>query len=232
MKKLLFAILLALTVSWTVADGLFGFTDRPSETVLLPDVVGRREDAIDLPDTVELLVEYRYDAEHPAGEILAQEPPGGSRRKLADGKRYPLRLVVSLGAEEKTVPELAGSDAASAAAELRREGFAVEEVPISGENAGRVIKTEPPAGSLCPSGSRVRLFVGVASPAESVAVPDLIGLDRETALLRLYLAGLRADTVTEETSDSAPPNTVIRQSPAPGSLLPLGGSVRIVVGGG
>lgn len=227
-KKLLFSFLLFAAVCFVTADSLFGILRPDGETVSMPDFCGLREDALTAPDWVELQTEYRYDAEHPAGTVIAQLPAAGSPHKISDRRPCELLLTVSLGAERKEVPAVSGKDEREAASLLRQSGFAVQEEAVAGGRAGTVEHTDPPAGSRIAPGSTVTMYVCAGESAETVTVPDLIGLSRGNALLQIFLHGLSAGEVAEEISD-APEGTVIRHSPAAGSLVLPGTKVRLVI---
>jgi serine/threonine-protein kinase len=64
----------------------------------------------------------------------------------------------------------------------------------------------------------------------SVAAPNLVGLDEETAAARAAAIGLRLSIQRQESDDVA--GLVIRQRPAAGSFLGDGGSVTVIVSRG
>ncbi len=227
-KKLLFCLLLLAGVGWVTADSLFGFTLPVGATAAVPDCVGQCEDALRLPDWVAPQTEYRYDAAHPAGTVIGQSPAAGSPWKINDRRPCDLLLTVSLGPERREVPAVAGRDGREAAALLRQAGFAVSEETLPGGSAGTAARTEPPAGSLLEPGAAVTLYVCAGESAGTVAVPELTGLSRGNALLQIFLHGLSAGEVVEEASD-APEGTVIRHSPAAGSLVLPGTRIRLVI---
>ena len=228
MKKTLFGLLFAFlslsALSWCVADTLLGLTLPAGETLAVPDFIGRDEAEVRNYDWLDAVITYRYDETAP-GTVLSQDPPPGSLRKRNDRLPARVRLVVSLGTEKQTVPDLAGSDAHEGAARLRAAGFAVEEIRIPGGTAGTVDRVEPPAGTELEAGATVRLYIHAGQNVRTVAVPDLIGLSRSDALLRIFRAGL---TVTEETGETYG-GTVVGQSPTAGSVVTVGSRVTITV---
>ena len=227
-KKFCFALLLFFALSFTVADSLFGFL-RPNGTyVTVDDYCGQRESEIILPSWAELVTSYRYDPDVPAGIVISQAPAAGSELKVGEGKRRTVTLTVSLGTEEKTVPNVLGQDVRTASALLRDHGFTVNEVHVAGGVAGAVIGVSPKVGTALTVGSKVTLTVSDGAPVQTVTVPNLIGLSRSTALLELFRCDLTVGEVIEEPSDS-PAGTVIRQSPTPGSLVAPGTKLKITV---
>ena len=230
-KRFFFSLLFFLTVSWTVADSLFGFTADYGKTVTVPSVLGLRESELNLPDWAEAESTYRYDASTPAGTVISQSPEAGREWKILSGERRTLSLTVSLGAEEKTIPPIIGKNVREATATLRDMGFAVREERVSGGIQGEVIRVDPPEGSPLPVGETVTLTVSEGEIVKTVTVPNLTGLSRSHALIELFRCELSVDTVTEEFSD-APEGTVIRQSPPPGSEVAPGTKMRLTVSRG
>ena len=62
-------------------------------------------------------------------------------------------------------------------------------------------------------------------------MPDLIGRQRAEALVELWMVGLSVEETIEEGS-FLPEGEVVRQSPPPGTLLPMGSGVRLYVSRG
>lgn len=87
-----------------------------------------------------------------------------------------------------------------------------------------------------PPGHRVRegrwITVITSQGAELVVVPDVTRRTLTEATLLLEQARLRVGTVQEDFDDQAPRGTVVSQEPAPGSSLPRGTEVRLVVSRG
>lgn len=230
-KKFCFAVLLFFAISFTVADSLFGFLERDGSYVSVPDFCGQREQDVKLPDWVELETSYRYDKDTPAGIVIEQKPAAGSELKIAKNKHRTLTLTVSLGTEEKEIPDVLGHDIREAAAVLRDLGFVVNEVPRQGGNKGEVIDISPKAGTKNDVGSTVTVTYSEGKPAETVTVPNLEGLSRGMALIELFRCDLTVGDVVEEPSD-APAGTVIRQSPSAGSLVAPKTKIKITVSQG
>lgn len=227
-KKLFFSVLLLAALSFVTADSLFALLESDGVSVTVPDFCGVQEDTVVPPEWMLLQTEYRYDSEIPAGTVISQLPVGGTVRKLREKRSCEVTLTVSLGAEAREVPAVAGLDARIALAELRRQGFSVLEETVYGGTDGTVQRTEPPAGSRVSLGGTVTVYVGACQNAEAITVPALTGLSRGNALLQIFLSGLSAGEVTEEASE-LPDGTVIRHSPAAGSLVMPGTKIKLVI---
>jgi len=159
------------------------------------------------------------------GTVLETEPPAGTT--LARGEV--VVVYVSSGPSGVAVPPVSGKQEDEAKRLLRAAGFTVKEVPVpdADEEDGVVIGTDPPAGSLQPKGSTVKLKVS----ARGKPVPDLSGDSVATAERALKELGLRSK-IQRDWSATVPADRVIRTSPPAGQLVASGGEVVLVVSGG
>ena len=159
------------------------------------------------------------------GTVLETEPPAGTT--LARGEV--VVVYVSSGPSGVAVPPVSGKQEDEAKRLLRAAGFTVKEVPVpdADEEDGVVIGTDPPAGSLQPKGSTVKLRVS----ARGKPVPDLSDDPVATAERALKELGLRSK-IQRDWSATVPADRVIRTSPPAGQLVASGGEVVLVVSGG
>ncbi len=222
--------LLTVSVGWIVFDDLFTPLGVESETVEIPDFCGRMAQNEVFDEWIEVKWEYRHNKEVPSGEIYAQVPRAGSRRKLtASSPKCEVTLTVSLGEKFVALPSVVGQDAREAENALRAMGLAVTvERSVGAYPAGTVFAQAPRAGEEVPAGSTVVLSVCTGAPQESVRVPDLQGLTRNEALVRIWAAKLSLAAVVEEDSD-LPAGTVIRQSHLPDTVVPAGTALTVFV---
>jgi eukaryotic-like serine/threonine-protein kinase len=195
--------------------------------VAVPNVVGRQ-----FARATEMLTdaELRWRttqvfSDQPAGEVLAQNPPGGA--DVAKGTV--VRLRVSKGVQTVAVPDVLNQTQESATAELEEAGFEVDAVTVeSNVDAGLVVDQEPNPGSDAEAGSTVVIEVSEGPPAASV--PDVVGSDRNAARQALRAAGFEVQIEEQETLDPAQDRIVIAQSPEGGTEAEAGTTVTIVVG--
>jgi eukaryotic-like serine/threonine-protein kinase len=170
----------------------------------------------------------------PVGEVIHQDPGAGT--EADEGST--VKLVVSTGAPEVTVPTVAGFAEKRAVRELSKAGCGTREdtnlcgfkVEVRDEASDRfeegdAIRTSPQGGTSAEVGSRVLLFVSTGP--QQVEVPDVIDLERESAEATLNRAGL-GFTIREEESDSDP-GTVIAQDPVGGTVVDKGSRVELTV---
>ncbi len=217
-------------VTWVTLDALFGLRAEPFRSVEIPNFCGQTAEEIAFEDYLEVRTEYRYDAEVPSGVVISQTPGAGNRRKLTrENPHCKLLLVVSLGEERVVLPNVIGQDARSAAAALRELGVAVKlERKKSAYPEGSVFEMSLRAGTEVPKGSTLTLTVSDGIPSKTPEVPDVRGLSRSDALVRIWLAGLTLDSVKEIPSEK-PSGIVIDQSLRPGSLVAAGSGITLTV---
>ena len=102
------------------------------------------------------------------GLVLSTDPIGSAPKKST------VKLIVSSGPAQVRVPAVTGQPEASATAALKDRGLEVDvstkALPAGDTNNGRVLNSDPPAGTMVATGSTVKLTVGVAaSPSTSAA---------------------------------------------------------------
>lgn len=129
------------------------------------------------------------------------------------------------------VPDVVGKplEAARSLLETARFVVATTETAAAGEPAGTVTAQDPPAGTVLLQGSTVTLTVAAGGPTPGT-VPDVVGLDLAAARQSLAAAGYGAAPTF--TTGEAPEGTVLEQSPAPGTALPPGATVALVISSG
>ncbi len=161
-----------------------------------------------------------------AGKVTRTDPPGGSQAQKGDD----VKLYVSTGKEQVQVPDVSGQDPVDASNALGATTLTVEKVlqPSDTVDEGKVIGTDPPAGTSVPKGSKVQLIV--SSGKEQIRVPNVVGLSKTDATTELQNAGFQV--VVREVTSLDPNNAgrVIAQSPSADSKAAKGSVVTISVG--
>jgi beta-lactam-binding protein with PASTA domain len=140
-----------------------------------------------------------------------------------------VRLFVSAGPEQVSVPDVTGLPRDSAEAQLRDEGFGVAVSELeSDEPEGDVIAQDPAGGARVDSGATVTITVSTGRP--QVEVPDVIGLRAGEAGRQIRAAGLVPERREQPVSDPGQNGVAIDQRPGAGIELDEGRAVVIVVG--
>jgi serine/threonine-protein kinase len=132
-----------------------------------------------------------------------------------------------------TLLEMTQEQAEAWATENNVQDFNVEPREVSDENQeGIVLEQDPAPGvDIDPATDPVTVIVGVAP--ENVTVPeDLVGMTQEDAEAAIQDAGLEVGEIsTEETDDESLVGTVQSSNPSPGTSVPPGTAVNLVVYG-
>ena len=125
---------------------------------------------------------------------------------LVVGGFFAYRWITDNGRE---IPILANLTEGQAANSITEYGWDIERIEEFSEDieAGRVIRTEPPAGDSLKSSGVLTLVVSSGPPP--VPLPDLATLDSVAAVTALGNAGLQAN-VLEEPSEDVPVGVVVR----------------------
>jgi beta-lactam-binding protein with PASTA domain len=201
--------------------------------VKVPDVVGLTLSAAKaMLDKVDLNVgriEERPSTTVAAGLIISQHPRAGTM--VREDRR--VRLVMSKGTPQDTVPNVIGATQAAAATAIASAGLTVGTVTSQSSPtvaAGIVINESPSAGSSVAAKSAVNLVVS-SGPAK-VAVPNVVGLTQATATTAITGAGLTVGTVAMQSSATVAAGLVIGESPAAGTSVASGSAVSLVISSG
>jgi beta-lactam-binding protein with PASTA domain/predicted Ser/Thr protein kinase len=225
-RTVLWGLLAALVVGGIVVAALL--LSSSAGHVNVPTVTGETEQAASAKlRAVGLspLPSLASSATVASGRVISQTPVAGSR--VSSGSR--VSIVVSSGPGSAALQSVAGQTPARAINSLRAAGFKPtrKDEPSSTVAQGKVIGTEPPAGTELQVGSPVSVLVS-SGPAQ-VRVPDVSGDSRNGAEAALTAVGLAVGTVSEQVSTGQTAGSVLSQSPAAGSSVGAGSKVSLTV---
>ena len=191
--------------------------DRTSATAALQKqgfVVGNVSEAFD--DTIAI------------GKVTEQSAPAGTPAK----KGTVITLVVSKGPDLVVVPNLKGKTQADAVDALTKAGLTGSAGTSAYDAkipAGSVISQDPPADTQVKRGSAVSYAISLG--AETLAVPDVVGKGKSSAIRSLTGKGFKYKTLSASSS-SVSAGVVISQDPPAKSIYPKGTVVTITVSTG
>jgi serine/threonine-protein kinase len=203
-------------------DGVRVVVSSGPAPVDVPDLVNLTvEDATARLDELGLVVAVteQFHEEVDAGRVVSQSVPPGE--EVAPDST--IDVVVSRGPAPVPVPDLRDQPYDAAAAALTDAGLtpARQDVFDNDVAEGRVIRTEPAAGTEVDRGSEVTVVV--SRGPDLVEVPRVVGLTVEEASETLTDAGFEV----EVEGRFRPGREVTRQTPAAGSRVPRGSVVTI-----
>ena len=172
----------------------------------------------------------QYDDTYQKGQIMLQEPEGGS--KVSKGTE--IVITVSLGEEPvvKIMEDLRDVGEEEAKSFLTGQGFdSLVRYEASDDTAkGKVIRTEPAAGTQLSEGQVISLWVSTGP--ETVEMPNVVDMPRDQAVK--ILQDLRNVSIVEQTEASAyvEAGNVTRTEPKVGTELSQGTTITVYISSG
>jgi eukaryotic-like serine/threonine-protein kinase len=140
-----------------------------------------------------------------------------------------VRLFVSAGPKQVTVPDVVGLSRRSAESQLDSRGLEVVVAEAqSDKSKGQVISQSPPPGTHVDRGTRVTITV--SRGRQQTTIPDVTGLSPADAAAELRGAGLGVARRERKVHSVDDDGLVVEQRPGGGSKVDKGTTVVIVVG--
>jgi len=159
------------------------------------------------------------------GLVIAQFPTEGTR--VDEGEI--VRIDISSGKPEVTIPSVVGQTVADAVAELTRAGLNAQVVEVNSDrDQGTVTAQAPAAGLTVVEGTQVR--INVSKGPRPVTVPNVVGLPYDQAASELRRAGFNVSRVDVDSDQEA--GVVTSQDPSGGSESSRGSTVTLSVSRG
>jgi eukaryotic-like serine/threonine-protein kinase len=168
--SLLAALALTGAIGWALGHT---FQERNAVPVLdVPSLVGMTlEEAENEVGGDFDLKPQEQTSDEPEGTILVQDPKDVEKAE----KGTTIGVVISSGDELVRVPDVGGQGLEEASRTLQEAGLAVDQeyvIAKSGGPQGKVIGTDPPAGSEVETGTSVALTISSGAPEETSTQPN------------------------------------------------------------
>ena len=221
-------VVLALLIGGWLAYDSIQRQLQGAETVAVPYVVGiPQANAESLIQNKGLVpnVHRVANADVEEGVVFNQSPTEGTRVD----KETVVRIDVSSGKPEVTIPSVVGQSVEDAVAELTRAGLDAQVVEVNSDrDEGTVTAQSPNAGTVVVEGTRVR--INVSKGPRPVSVPNVVGLPYDQAASELQRGGFGVARIDVD-SDQAK-GIVTDQDPNGGSEGSKGSTVTVSVSKG
>jgi serine/threonine-protein kinase len=221
-------VLLALLVGGWLAYGAINDRLSKSETVAVPYVVGIQEDqAVNLIQNAGLVPNVRRasNSDVPEGTVFGQNPTEGTKVD----KDTIVRIDVSSGKPQVTVPSVVGESLQNAVAELTHAGLDAQVVEVnSDKDEGTVTGQNPDGGTVVVEGTQVR--INVSKGPKPLTVPNVVNLPYDQAAAELQRIGFEVSRIDVDSELAA--GVVTAQDPNGGSQASRGSSVTLSVSKG
>lgn len=239
-------IILPLAVLFIVVGGFTGvfLVDR----FIMPQIVGvANRGIIEVPDI--LTIDYdearqklydvglriqvtgrEYNNSLAKGKVISQDPAKGEKVK----KGRSICAQISEGPEVSILPSVRGFNERNARKSLRDAGFdnvSVRKYYDEVYLKDQVIGTEPPEGVQTSRAVTVEIKMSNGPRPTHADVPNIIGEMLSSARIQIEDNGLTVGQIEFRSSATAQPGSVISQSSPPGTSIPLGSSIDLVVAG-
>jgi beta-lactam-binding protein with PASTA domain len=189
------------------------------QEVEVPDLEGMVQiEAMRILTEVELGFELdsrRFSDTIPEGQILSQSPAPGARVKSDRS----VRVLLSLGARQFPVPEVAGASFRSAQILLNQRGLSVGNTVYSHTGQGdasTVVYQRPEAGDIGADDPAVNVLVSLGPIEQYYVMPDLTEQAADALVTRMRSEGFRLGEITYFEQVGMSPGRVVGQQPAAG----------------
>ena len=197
---------------------------------LMEDLVGVTQDRATsflIGQGLKTLVREETSEEYPAGCVVRTEPVAGT--ELTDGQT--VRLYISTGPAKQTaeMPDVLNYEEDLALKVLRQLGFhnVTTTAVYSKAKVGTVVSQSEKAGDILDVTVQITLEISEGMEISSADMPDVRGMNEETARGVLTSKGFTA-IETYALDSTEPQGVVVRQSEEPNSVVAL--SKRITLG--
>jgi serine/threonine-protein kinase len=208
------AFIIILLISGFVGFYITSKFFNKSAEIKAPNLVGTLvDDAKDalLKNGITLTIkESRYDEKAPKDTIMSQTPDASMAVK-SPGE---IQVVVSLGQEQVSVPDLSAMDYKSAQFELEKGSLVFK--PIYEYSAeipqNNVIRQNPEKSTQVAKNSAVEVYISSGIAPDKVKVPSLIGLSLVEAKAALRSNNLLLGEITYSKDKTRSADTVLSQS--------------------
>jgi eukaryotic-like serine/threonine-protein kinase len=145
-----------------------------------------------------------YSTVVPAGRVLSQAPAAGSRVR----KKWQVRVTVSLGPQQVSIPDVVGQPQRDAAMNIRRMSLdlgTVAHIGAPGDPDIVLAQTPPPNAGV--DRPQVSLLLSEASDTAtgSYVMPSFVGMSYSAATHAAAAIGLRPTYIADTPPPAAPP---------------------------
>jgi len=199
--------------------------------VKMPDVVGtsaKQARQVLQGRSLGMKVEDRVYSTLPVDAVVRQSPPPNMQVKTG---QY-AHVVLSLGPQKVSIPQLKDLSLRAAQVELLRSGMQLGEVSsvyLPGSAVDTVFLQNPAPGTTDVQSPHVNLLVSLGPRPPAFVMPELAGLTVAEAASKLSAAGLRIAKVTAVPSPDQAPGTVVAQAPPRGQRVDSSSTIELEV---
>lgn len=232
---ILLPIVLAALVFVAIIFGKKYINKNKQDLVLVPALTGLTEtEALNKAKANNLIAvvsEYKTESNVEPGKVLEQDPESSKEVK----KGTIIKLVVSKGEEQVSVPNLSNMTIENAKIQLNKLGLEIGEITKENSDnfeAGKIMQQHPDSGTSINKDSKVDVVISLGKKEELVEMVDLIGADISQASNKLKSIGLNIGNIEKKFSNSYDTNQVIWQQYDAGKKLKKDSSIDVIISKG
>lgn len=199
--------------------------------VTMPDLVGtgaKQAQQVLRGRSLGMKIEDRVYSTLPVDAVVRQSPPPNMRVKTG---QY-AHVVLSLGPQKVSIPQLKDLSLRAAQVELLRSGMQLGEVSsvyLPGSSPDTVTLQNPSPGTTDVQSPHVNLLVSLGPRPPAFVMPELAGLPAPEAESKLGAAGLKVGKVTPVPASDQPIGVVVAQMPARGQRVDPNSTIELQV---
>lgn len=199
--------------------------------VAMPDVVGKAAvpaEQILRGRGLGIKVEDRIYSNLAVDTVVRQSPPPNMRVKTGQSAH----VVLSLGPQKVTIPQLDGRSLRAAQVELLRGGMQLGEVSsvyLPDTDPDAIAEQNPAPGNTDVTSPHVNLLVSLGPRPPAYVMPELDGFTVAEALSKLSSAGLRVSKVSPVPAPGAAAGAIVGQVPARGHRVDSSSTIELQV---
>lgn len=237
-KKFMWILLPVLLAALVFVAFIFGkkyINKNKQDLVLVPALTGLTEnEALNKAKANNLIAvvsEYKTESNVEPGKVLEQDPESSTEVK----KGTIIKLVVSKGEEQVSVPNLSNMTIENAKIQLNKLGLEIGEITKENSDnfeAGKIMQQHPDSGTSINKDSKVDVVISLGKKEELVEMVDLIGADISQASNKLKSIGLNIGNIEKKFSNSYDTNQVIWQQYDAGKKLKKDSSIDVIISKG
>jgi len=199
--------------------------------VAMPDVSGKsvkQAQQILGGRSLGMKIEDRVYSSLAVDSVVRQSPPPGMQVKTG---QY-AHVVLSLGPQKMSIPQVSGLSLRAAQVELLRNGMQLGEVSslyLPGTDVDAVTWQSPAPGKTDVQSPHVNLLVSLGTPPAAYVMPELAGLPVGEATAKLGAAGLKVAKMTPVQSLDQTAGIVVAQTPLRGQRVDANSTIELQV---
>ncbi|ASS38058.1 hypothetical protein AXF17_06225 [Mogibacterium pumilum] len=171
-----------------------------------------------------------YSSEITEGHVVEQDPAGGEEAK----KGSTIKLNLSKGSKEGTVPNIVGQDYKKVEKKLKKAGYklGIVKSETSNKPEGTILTQDPEAGTNADKGTKINITISDGKGKEKGTVPAVTGKSLEEAKTAITNAGFKVGNISYDESNVYGNGYVMWQQYAANTSLEKGETIDIEVSKG